>query len=217
MVTSRGRRLGHDAQVPSDPAADADDPGSAPPSTEELVLLAAGRCIRQQGIRRTTIEEVARVAGVSRGTVYRYWPTKDHLITAAFSRATAEFVQESVAVIDAETTLIDRLVANAQLVRAYVPDQALLGLDETEPETVAVLLTRDLPALMAPWVEIWVPYVESAQAAGEVRAGLDPRRVAEWVLRIVVSVVTTPGVTVDLDDPEDLSAFLRDHLVAGLG
>ena len=87
-------------------------------TTEEQLLHAAARCIRQQGIRRTTIEEVARVAGVSRGTVYRYWPTKEALVTAAFSRATAEFVQESLAVIDAEQTLIDRLVANAQLVRA---------------------------------------------------------------------------------------------------
>lgn len=188
-----------------------------PTRTERQVLHAAATCIRQQGIRRTTIEEVARVAGVSRGTVYRYWPTKDDLITAAFSRASADFVQESLSAIAAEATLIDRLVANARLVRTYVPERALLGLDETEPETVALLLTQDLPALMAPWIELWVPYVEAAQQAGEVRAALDPRRVAEWVLRILVSVVTTPGVTVELDDPDDLGAFLRDHLVAGLG
>lgn len=215
MITSSGHPGGHDAIV--DPCSDeAADPGPAG-GTEESVLHAAATCIRTHGIRRTTMEEVARRAGVSRGTVYRYWPTKDDLITAAFSRATAEFVQESLAVIDAEPTLIDRLVANARLVRAYVPKQTLLGLDETEPQTVAVLLTRDLPVLMTPWIEIWVPYVEAAQAAGEVRSGLDPRRVAEWVLRILVSVVTTPGVTVDLDDPEDLGSFLRDHLVAGLG
>ncbi|QXC62145.1 TetR/AcrR family transcriptional regulator [Aquihabitans sp. G128] len=186
------------------------------PTTEEQLLHAASECIRQQGIRRTTIEEVARVAGVSRGTVYRYWPTKEALVAAAFSRATAEFVQESVAVIDAEHTLIDRIVANANLVRTYVPDQALLGLDETEPETVALLLTRDLPLLMVPWIELWVPYLEAARDAGEVRADLDVRRAAEWLLRVLVTTVTTPAVTVDLDDPDDLAAFLRAHLVAGL-
>jgi len=194
---------------------DAGQAGRVPTTEEHLLHVAAGS-IRKQGVRRTTIEEVARVAGVSRGTVYRYWPTKEALVTAAFSRATAEFVQESLAVIDAEPTLIDRVVANARLVRTYVPDRALLGLDATEPETVALLLTRDLPFLMVPWIELWVPYVEQAQAAGEVRATLDPRRTAEWLLRILVSIVTTPAVTVDLDDPEDLSAFLRDHLVAGL-
>ncbi len=211
-VTGPPTPMGHDGEV--EPRTGGPD---VPGRTEEQVLRAAAACIRQEGIRRTTIEEVARVAGVSRGTVYRYWPTKDDLVTAVLSRASAEFVQESLAVVDAEATLIDRLVANARLVRRYVPTQALLGLDETEPETVAMLLTRDLPRLMAPWVAIWVPYIEAAQAAGEVRAELDPRRVAEWVLRIIVSVITTPAVTVDLDDPDDLGAFLRDHLVAGLG
>jgi hypothetical protein len=50
-----------------------------------------------------------------------------------------------------------------------------------------------------------------------VRAGLDVARAAEWVLRIIISLVTTPGDAVDIDDPAQVRAFLTDFLVAGLG
>lgn len=190
-------------------------PAAEPPNpTEEAVLRAATERIRAHGIRRTTIEDVARDAGVSRGTVYRYFPGKDELVTAVFSRASGAFVTDSVAILDRHRTLLDQVVANATFARAFVTKQAFLGLDETEPETVSVLLTRDLPLLMVPWIELWVPYVRAAQAAGEVRADLDPRRTAEWLIRLLVSVVTTPAVTVDLDDPDQLAAFLSDHLLS---
>ena len=42
-------------------------------------------------------------------------------------------------------------------------------------------------------------------------------RAAEWVLRIIISLVTTPGDAVDIDDPAAIRAFLTDFLVAGLG
>ena len=188
--------------------------GEPPTPTEEAVLRAATARIRAVGVRRTTIEDVARDAGVSRGTVYRYFPGKDDLVTAVFSRASGAFVTDSVAILERHDTLVDRVIANATFARAFVTKQAFLGLDETEPEAVSVLLTRDLPRLMVPWIELWVPYVEAAQSAGEVRPDLDPRRTAEWVLRVLVSVVTTPAVTVDLDDPDALADFLRDHLLA---
>lgn len=201
--------VGHDAAVDAEPRTD-----TSPTSTEEAVLRAATDRIRSVGVRRTTIEDVARDAGVSRGTVYRYFPGKDELVTAVFSRASGAFVTDSIAILERHDTLADRVVANATFARAFVTKQAFLGLDETEPETVSVLLTRDLPRLMAPWIELWVPYVEAAQADGEVRPDLDPRRTAEWLIRVLVSVVTTPAVTVDLDDPDQLASFLRDHLLS---
>lgn len=185
-------------------------------STEDALVDAATASIRDVGVRRTTIEGVARAAGVSRGTVYRYFPSKDALVTAVFSRATGVFVTDTVAILERDDPLVDRIIANATYARSFVTEQALLGLDATEPETVAVLLTRGLAPLMEPWLDLWVPYVEQAQRDGEVRASLDARRVAEWVLRVIVSVVTTPAVSVDLDDPAQLAAFLGEHLGQGL-
>ena len=62
----------------------------------------------------------------------------------------------------------------------------------------------------------WRPYLEQARARGEVRGDLDVPRAAEWVLRLVLSLVTVPGEVVNSEDPADVAAFLAEFLVAGL-
>ena len=65
--------------------------GAAPPlatpdplgvSTEERILRAALRLVGRRGVKRLGMQEVSEAAGVSRGTVYRYFPSKDHLLDA---------------------------------------------------------------------------------------------------------------------------------------
>ena len=45
------------------------------------VLDAARRCMAREGLD-AQIEEIARAAGVGIGTVYRHFPTKEHLVEA---------------------------------------------------------------------------------------------------------------------------------------
>ena len=51
--------------------------------TEERILVAALGLIGRRGVRRLGMQEVAEAAGVSRGTLYRYFPSKEHVLTAA--------------------------------------------------------------------------------------------------------------------------------------
>ena len=184
--------------------------------TEQLILDAAARCVRRYGLRRTTMEEVARVAGVSRGTVHRYFRDKDTLLREVLSRADSEVVREITAAMDAQPTLLEQIVALALRTRAY-EEEALLELRDTEPEVVAVMLTSGAGPMLGRWVDVLVPYLEAAVARGEVRADLDVRRASEWTMRIILSLQTTPSVTFDRTSPDDLRAFLADHLITGFG
>jgi AcrR family transcriptional regulator len=51
--------------------------------TEERILTAALGLIGRRGVRRLGMQEIAESAGVSRGTLYRYFPSKDHVLSAA--------------------------------------------------------------------------------------------------------------------------------------
>jgi hypothetical protein len=102
----------------------------------------------------------------------------------------------------------------------WIHDQAasslFLNLDETEPETVALMLTTHARPMIDRWIEFWPPHIEAAQAAGEVRPDLDPRQTAEWIVRTMLSLTTTASVTFDADDPDQLRDFVATYLARGL-
>jgi AcrR family transcriptional regulator len=184
--------------------------------TEQLILDAAARCVRRYGLRRTTVEEVARLAGVSRGTVHRYFGDKDTLLREVFTRADSTFVREITGAMDAQPTLLEQIVALALRIREY-EEAALLELNDTEPEVVAVMLTSGAASMLERWVDVLAPYLEAARTRGEVRVELDVRRASEWTMRMLLSLQTTPSVTFDRTSPADVRAFLADHLISGLG
>src|ERR1700727_3684172 len=58
-------------------------PASSFSPTEERILTAGLALIGRRGVRRLGMREIAETAGVSRGTLYRYFPSKDHVLAAA--------------------------------------------------------------------------------------------------------------------------------------
>jgi AcrR family transcriptional regulator len=61
--------------------------------TQEKIVLAALELFFDQGIKKTSIEEIAHRAGVTRITVYRYFADKRDLVRAAFFLSERAFQQ----------------------------------------------------------------------------------------------------------------------------
>src|SRR5438105_281665 len=60
--------------------------------TQARIMDAAFACVAELGLGRTTMDDVARRAGVSRQTVYRYYPSKDQLVMALVLREEDKFL-----------------------------------------------------------------------------------------------------------------------------
>jgi AcrR family transcriptional regulator len=58
--------------------------------TVDVILVATDRVLARVGLEEATTREIAAVAGVSIGTLYRYFPTKDALFLAVLQRRWAE-------------------------------------------------------------------------------------------------------------------------------
>src|SRR3954462_5164187 len=68
--------------------------GAPPDETTERILAGAVEHAEDFGMRRFTMDDVARRVGVSRVTVYRYFPKKDRLIEAVLLREMRRFLRE---------------------------------------------------------------------------------------------------------------------------
>jgi AcrR family transcriptional regulator len=57
----------------------------------EAILAAARRAFAERGLQ-TSLDEIAKQAGVGSGTLYRHFPTRDDLVVAVFTERMAENV-----------------------------------------------------------------------------------------------------------------------------
>jgi len=167
--------------------------GSPPKTDEEAVnriLDAASVEIDRVG-RELAIADVARQLGVTRQTVYRYFPSTEDLIVATAVRSAAPFVdvlgghlrgiaEPAAIAVRAVVFVIEHLPENLYLDIALRPSPSVSRVvDVTSPlaRTFSVELLRSLEV---DWV-----------AAGFDDAGLD--ELAEHMLRMVQTLVLDPG------------------------
>lgn len=109
----------------SDPDAIAAEPPRASigarrnPETEAAVLDAAAAIIAEEGFARLTMEAVARRARSGKATVYRWWPSRGHLLLALYTRAKAEMQLSDTGTLRGD---LEHFVA--QLIRRWQGDAA---------------------------------------------------------------------------------------------
>lgn len=179
-------------------------------------LDAAVRCMRAHGIRRTTMVQVADEAGVSRAWLYRNYPDKASLLGAALIRQDEAFWAGAHRRVRARRSLAAQVAEAVRYSRDQPPDALVLELRVIEPEALAEILGVGVRDAMPGMAMFWRPYLEQARARGEIRADVEVNRAAEWVMRVVLSLVTVPGEAVEIDDPTSVRRFVEEFLIAGL-
>lgn len=80
-------------------------------SVRDRLIDAAESCLRVKGIRATTVSEVAEVAGVSRGWLYRHFPDKVSLLGAAIVRLNEAYWSEAHALLERIDGLAEQIAA----------------------------------------------------------------------------------------------------------
>jgi AcrR family transcriptional regulator len=134
------------------------------------VLEAARRCMARKGLD-AQVEEIARLAGVGVGTVYRHFPTKDDLVEALamarFERL-AELGREALGTEDPWQSFADFMRASAKI---QSEDRALSEVLTSRPDTMSrAAESVDILSLVA-------ELMGRGQAAGAIRPDADPRDV----------------------------------------
>jgi AcrR family transcriptional regulator len=183
-------------------------------SVESRILDAALVQFGRVGIKKTTIEDIARQAGVDRVTVYRRVGSRDDVVKIVTTREVGRVLAELADLPDRHDTL-DGLVADIFVTvvtrwRTHPLVQRMLTL---EPERILPQLTTEGAATFAMSVLATAAALRQAVENGLLPVVPDLLARAEIVCRFVHSLILQPEGTVALDSTEELDAFARKYLV----
>jgi AcrR family transcriptional regulator len=183
----------------------------------EQILEAAQLCFAQLGIQRTSVQDVARMANVSRGTVYRYFEDRTILIDSAIEFGAQKFYEQVAAAMAKKSTLAEKLGAMAEThAKILIDHQTRNRLMADDAELMRHMISDGDSAIRRS-MEFLAPYVREAQERGEVGAGIDVMAASEWLARIIYSFSTVnKGQTFDMSKPMTVRRYVERFAVNGL-
>ncbi|WP_433230416.1 TetR/AcrR family transcriptional regulator [Actinomadura formosensis] len=173
------------------------------------ILDAALAEFESYGLRRVSVEDVAKRAGVARTTIYRRFTNKEQLLQAVILRECRRFLT---AIAEAtedlpspEDAVVEGFVVGLRSARTHPLMTRVL---ESEPEAVLPQLSMNGGAVMLAARDILADRLRRARP-GDAE---DHNTVAEVLLRLALSLLLVPGGGLKLDGEDAIRAFARDYL-----
>jgi len=155
--------------------------GNAMQRTRAAVLDGAARAVEKHGVRRTTMADIAILAGIAKGTLYNHFRTKEAVFAATVVAGIRSLTQECVTV--AGDDLAESLALAADRIGSH---PALRRIAQDEPAIVAALSTLgDGDA----WTAARDGAGEVLTAAGATASTAN----VELLLRWLASFIAAPG------------------------
>jgi AcrR family transcriptional regulator len=176
------------------------------------LLDATLACIGRVGVSKTTLDDVAREAGCSRATLYRYFPGKPALLGAVVAREAATLSTRLERAAAPAVTVSDAVVAIVLEAHGWLTaHDALTFVLLAEPDVLLPHLAFDgADRVLAAGARVVAP------ALARFLDPDDAARAAEWLARILLSYLCSPTAAVDLSDPVSVRALVDDFVVPGL-
>ncbi|MBV8462996.1 MAG: TetR/AcrR family transcriptional regulator [Acidimicrobiales bacterium] len=177
------------------------------------VVDAALACLARYGTAKTTVDDIARQAGLSRATIYRTFPGgREEILAAVVDTEAARFFSALGVRLGEASDLGEALVAGIVEASTRIRDHVALSyLVVHEPETIlGHLAFRDSDRLMHAASRFTAPFL--ARWLRPAEAG----RVAEWATRIVLSYALSPSPHTDLCDPEQAAHVVDTYVLPGV-
>lgn len=168
---------------------------------EQRILDAASDLIVHYGYDKTTVSDIARAAGVSKGAIYLHFDSKNDLFEALLLRETARYAETWLQRIEADPdggtmggvyrNILHAINENAFMQAIFKQDTRVIGSYIRKPDNVLVHGRTNMRG----------EFLEMMQAAGVVRDDIDPTIYAHIMDMFSYALVSIGDVKPDADIP----------------
>jgi AcrR family transcriptional regulator len=179
---------------------------------EERLLDVAAALLVRWGYRKTTIDDVAREAGVGKGTIYLHWKDKNELFRAAILRdqqRCGEEIQRRIAA-DPEGGLLHRVTTHGML--AALSHPLLVAIISGKSDIFNGFVEAYNPGFYHQLAGEADTYVVQMQQAGLIRADIPASSITYLLTALKVGMINAPELIGQdrLPAMEELTEVLSD-------
>ena len=185
--------------------------------TRERIMQAAVRCAEASSVGGFSLEDVAAAAGVSRTTIYRYFPGgRPQLVQETATWEIARFWGRLAEAVEDLPTLEEQLVAGLVIGRKLIQKSQLLEnmVDSEMLELVAAVQPSE-PLVHGVIRDYMRDLLIKERAAGRLRPGMTPELGADYLMRMTLSWMASP-TGLDLSDQVATHSVIRTQFLAGV-
>jgi AcrR family transcriptional regulator len=174
----------------------------------DRILTAAASCVRDFGVQRVTLAEIARRAGVSRPTVYRRWPDTATILAALLTDRITGAWREVPMRGTGRDALVQRITAVAGRLRR---DELIRTVLRSAPELAMVYISDRLGTSQQILIDVLAEEIRKGQLHNSVRRA-DPRQLAAMIVLIAQSTIQSGQIVEPILDVDALGVELAHTL-----
>lgn len=189
------------------------DGAEKPTGTRDRVLVAATGLFEAQGIRGTSIEQVAEAAGLHRVTVHKvFGGGRDELVAEVLLGRAIEVLTLALPATDEVRSVGEILVDSFTSFVMQARSDPLLR-EGVCSDAVQLLLVPERFGGLVAMALAWYERIEPAMARAELTVFPDAERVTDLLARTVLTLVREPGIVVT---EADVRAYLADFIIPAI-
>ncbi|SFA97407.1 transcriptional regulator, TetR family [Cohnella sp. OV330] len=187
-----------------------------PTDRRKQVLEAASRSFAAFGYKATTMDQVAKAAGVGKGTIYTFFANKEELFEQIVKDLIAELKSVAERTLDPALPFADNLLRILQQVLAYRDRHGLVvKLSQEVKEFGTPMANGGLAAVERSIIDYIAGHVSVAIAKGEVRRS-DPVLTAYMMLKMYLALTAEGDHLHEPLDADQVLANFRFYCLEGL-
>ncbi len=185
----------------------------------EEILQAALRAFAKKGFNYTKMDDVAREAGIGKGTIYEYFRSKSDLLRAAYENYLEETYRQTFAILKSARSPLEKIrEIILSIIRYYSRDPAIMRvffdfwIESTHSGQQPAI---DFKKIYADYRDIAQTLLKQAQNQGQVRKNL-PANTPSVLVAVIEGTFLQWIIDPDAFDMNDMAEAIVDVVLGGL-